>query len=78
MYAVAPHAGAWIETGPMSALTRGGRVAPHAGAWIETGGDAASAASKEVAPHAGAWIETAIQSAVLQFGASRPPRGGVD
>ena len=33
---VAPHAGAWIETG----LIRGWRpflpVAPHAGAWIET------------------------------------------
>jgi len=34
--AVAPHAGAWIET----RKCRGGRgcerVAPHAGAWIET------------------------------------------
>jgi len=33
---VAPHAGAWIETG--AHLLKFGRlaVAPHAGAWIET------------------------------------------
>tara|TARA_R110001592_G_scaffold215384_1_gene468715 strand:- start:794 stop:1003 length:210 start_codon:yes stop_codon:yes gene_type:complete len=33
---VAPHAGAWIETGRLCRVGRGGTVAPHAGAWIET------------------------------------------
>jgi len=33
---VAPHAGAWIETGRTFSLFRGTSVAPHAGAWIET------------------------------------------
>ena len=33
---VAPHAGAWIETGLKSLLIYGQVVAPHAGAWIET------------------------------------------
>ena len=33
---VAPHAGAWIETMPLSSNSLPGRVAPHAGAWIET------------------------------------------
>ena len=33
---VAPHAGAWIETGADGAVGGGGQVAPHAGAWIET------------------------------------------
>ncbi len=54
--AVAPHAGAWIET---SRHGRAGasRVAPHAGAWIETR-VVGSLAVSHVAPHAGAWIET--------------------
>src|SRR5690606_7698886 len=33
---VAPHAGAWIETMPLSTTARFTVVAPHAGAWIET------------------------------------------
>ena len=33
---VAPHAGAWIETGQATPPLTTGRVAPHAGAWIET------------------------------------------
>ena len=33
---VAPHAGAWIETGEVKRLKEEKRVAPHAGAWIET------------------------------------------
>ena len=37
-WSVAPHAGAWIETGTMDVMvTDGDLVAPHAGAWIETG-----------------------------------------
>ena len=34
--AVAPHAGAWIETTSTSPENTMTRVAPHAGAWIET------------------------------------------
>ncbi len=33
---VAPHAGAWIETGKELPVSRYRQVAPHAGAWIET------------------------------------------
>ena len=35
-FAVAPHAGAWIETSPISPTDCPDIVAPHAGAWIET------------------------------------------
>ena len=34
--AVAPHAGAWIETNAANVVARLYTVAPHAGAWIET------------------------------------------
>jgi len=34
--AVAPHAGAWIETGPTNHAALTAPVAPRAGAWIET------------------------------------------
>ena len=57
--AVAPHAGAWIETSARSIATGLTSVAPHAGAWIETVGYHVLAAQYIVAPHAGAWIETA-------------------
>src|SRR5690554_7851785 len=33
---VAPHAGAWIETGHPAKIQGSIKVAPHAGAWIET------------------------------------------
>jgi len=33
---VAPHAGAWIETGSIADCAMCLMVAPHAGAWIET------------------------------------------
>ncbi len=36
MGVVAPHAGAWIETGNGFIAHRAVLVAPHAGAWIET------------------------------------------
>ena len=56
--AVAPHAGAWIETFWLPAHRAMTGVAPHAGAWIETGSDIESGFEPIVAPHAGAWIET--------------------
>ena len=37
--AVAPHAGAWIETIATANSSTTGVVAPHAGAWIETAKD---------------------------------------
>ncbi len=55
---VAPHAGAWIETGESSVLAIFLNVAPHAGAWIETENDSSTTPFTFVAPHAGAWIET--------------------
>ena len=36
VYPVAPHVGAWIETGRISGDLRPPSVAPHVGAWIET------------------------------------------
>ena len=35
--AVAPLAGAWIETSPCLKKAKSNQVAPLAGAWIETG-----------------------------------------
>ena len=55
--AVAPHAGAWIETPPSHPAISSSYVAPHAGAWIETRMPSVSLAPAAVAPHAGAWIE---------------------
>ena len=34
--AVAPHAGAWVETVITLSFTTMVEVAPHAGAWVET------------------------------------------
>ena len=56
---VAPHAGAWIETGPVRPKPPVFLVAPHAGAWIETMYFMILISDICVAPHAGAWIETA-------------------
>ncbi len=56
--AVAPHAGAWIETRMMNSAGVIPPVAPHAGAWIETIGYGKVLTDMDVAPHAGAWIET--------------------
>ena len=35
VFAVAPHAGAWIEMKQAQTANTIGMVAPHAGAWIE-------------------------------------------
>ena len=56
---VAPHAGAWIETGKRFSVKPSDGVAPHAGAWIETNIAGITKIINPVAPHAGAWIETA-------------------
>ena len=56
--AVAPHAGAWIETRKWILSRMNPKVAPHAGAWIETHLHLFKLNFNNVAPHAGAWIET--------------------
>ena len=62
---VAPHAGAWIETGELPPFGRAIHVAPHAGAWIETYiTTQGNVRGGVVAPHAGAWIETELVNRV--------------
>ena len=57
-HAVAPFAGAWIETAAIRPAWRTTSVAPFAGAWIETTATPRGARRSAVAPFAGAWIET--------------------
>ena len=59
VFAVAPHAGAWIEMVRLWANCLDGCVAPHAGAWIEIVPVHKTNNYHWVAPHAGAWIEMA-------------------
>ena len=75
---VAPHAGAWIETGRHDRSRRADAVAPHAGAWIETRHNARRQDRRGVAPHAGAWIETSICRQAYCVSSRRPSRRGVD
>ena len=73
--AVAPHAGAWIETVISAQNTARRGVAPHAGAWIETRFGELDFADTIVAPHAGAWIETPLRMRRMKRRArSRPTR----
>ncbi|GAK53092.1 hypothetical protein U14_04351 [Candidatus Moduliflexus flocculans] len=57
-HAVAPLAGAWIETSMIMLNNAPNPVAPLAGAWIETGVLKRFQDYRQVAPLAGAWIET--------------------
>ncbi len=76
--AVAPHAGAWIETLKRKIRPVSVDVAPHAGAWIETLRSVDQRPKYPVAPHAGAWIETCTHGSMDKLVQRRPPRGGVD
>src|SRR5690554_330928 len=76
--AVAPHAGAWIETKSFWLLRYALSVAPHAGAWIETPGRKRTAPMLRVAPHAGAWIETQDTGVHTHEKQSRASRRRVD
>ena len=60
--AVAPRAGAWIETRRSVIASAITTVAPRAGAWIETRRRHRCRRRCRVAPRAGAWIETAPSS----------------
>ena len=75
---VAPHAGAWIETGLNVRELGELVVAPHAGAWIETITCKSLAPLPLVAPHAGAWIETIVFPSRPTAKPRRPSRRGVD
>ncbi len=57
---VAPHTGAWIETGKVVIAQYDDGVAPHTGAWIETHLAGRGRNTRKVAPHTGAWIETRV------------------
>ena len=76
--AVAPRAGAWIETKTRPLSPVGHSVAPRAGAWIETIVTGGATGLLGVAPRAGAWIETLISTTFDARNSCRPPRGGVD
>ncbi len=76
--AVAPRAGAWIETALRSNRRRSITVAPRAGAWIETSPTTRSVSSSVVAPRAGAWIETSRSQWGRGRTRRRPSRRGVD
>ena len=71
---VAPHTGAWIETGASVNADAMNDVAPHTGAWIETKDGAIAAGRVYVAPHTGAWIETPAASKIIGLVLSHPTR----
>ena len=74
--AVAPRAGAWIETSASSRHASPGVVAPRAGAWIETHAELIASRKLSVAPRAGAWIETIkLARSGVDAGRSPPARG---
>ena len=72
--AVAPLAGAWIETAAHQGRPIYRLVAPLAGAWIETRRCDGLARGSGVAPLAGAWIETMNIGQHHALMASRPSR----
>ena len=73
-FAVAPPAGAWIETLWSDNLRLIQKVAPPAGAWIETLRVFPIAFHSRVAPPAGAWIETLQRTGTNSPKLSLPPR----
>ena len=76
-HAVAPHAGAWIETWTRSRPKNLCVVAPHAGAWIETPPAVIQGGMyNSVAPHAGAWIETSTVFRAFANGDAVAPHAG--
>ena len=73
--AVAPRAGAWIETMLRIRILAALIVAPRAGAWIETRRNGTCRVRYAVAPRAGAWIETVSTIDALTLSRSPPARG---
>ncbi len=58
---VAPHAGAWIETGFVCGIIFIYAVAPHAGAWIETKVSLSYSASAKSPPTRGRGLKLVFQ-----------------
>ena len=58
---VAPHVGAWIETGVRSGPSTDQLVAPHVGAWIETSNIDKAKEEAAVAPHTRVAIVLAVE-----------------
>jgi len=56
--AVAPRAGAWIETSPPAPVAWASRSPPARGRGLKRPGRARIVPAYDVAPRAGAWIET--------------------
>ena len=67
VFAVAPHAGVWIEMMMTIYLPIILCVAPHAGVWIEIKNIVGVSPSAGVAPHAGVWIEMLNTALLLVF-----------
>ena len=64
---VAPHAGAWIETGTWTKPADAQWVSPlMRGRGLKPGSPAGAAGRWDVAPHAGAWIETLVAGIGLE------------
>lgn len=57
VFAVAPHAGAWIEIRNVGKSVSGESVASHAGAWIEILSRRKNSTTTTSLPMRGAWIE---------------------
>ena len=78
VFAVAPHAGAWIEMQMQNEAIKATVVAPHAGAWIEIVNPCFAEVEEAVAPHAGAWIEIDPETLRVNADYRRSPCGSVD
>ena len=76
--AVAPHAGAWIETAPSSRISARRRRRAPCGRVDRNTHAGLKRQDNSVAPHAGAWIETIISTHWSGYAASRAPCGRVD
>lgn len=77
VFAVAPHAGAWVEMIPVHAVWSADLVAPHAGAWIEILNGRAGRRISYVAPLVGAWIEMLLRGFLAVLQVRRSPCGSV-
>ena len=75
MLAVAPRAGAWIETFSMKATWCQARVAPRAGAWIETRRSPTTSCGPASPPVRGRGSKHAWASTAAETIASPPVRG---
>lgn len=77
VFAVAPHAGAWVEIRRLRGHGQRFFVAPHAGAWIEILNGRAGRRISYVAPLVGAWIEMLLRGFLAVLQVRRSPCGSV-